>query len=205
MSYSQNDEEAHILAHFAGRASGRFLDIGAHDGVVFSNTRALAELGWTGTLVEPSPAPFVKLMNNYWGRNGMNLAHVAIVPDRSRILAMADSRGDFVSTFDKAHEKLWAAPGADGREGIKFQEIFVYGLTFSDLFRTFPGPYQFVNLDVEGINVELFRELPLRELGVELICIEHEGRIRAIEARAEAQGFKNIHANHENVLLAKQP
>lgn len=203
MSYSQNDEEQHILAAFTGRAPGRFLDIGAHDGVIFSNTRALAELGWFGTLVEPSPAPFVKLMDNYWGRNGMNLAHVAIVPERSRMLALADSRGDFVSTFDKSHERLWAAPGADGREGVKFQEIFVYGITFAELFRTFPGPYQFVNLDVEGINVELFRELPLREIGAEFVCVEYQDRLSAIEAHAAAQGFKRVHLTSENVLLAR--
>lgn len=202
MSYSQNDEEQHILAYFAER-KGRFLDVGAHDGVVFSNTRALAERGWTGTLVEPSPAPFTKLMDNYWGRDGVNLAHIAIVPDRSRMLAMADSRGDFVSTFDKSHERLWATPGADGREGVKFQEIFVYGITFADLFNTFPGPYQFVNLDVEGINVELFRELPLRELGAEFVCVEYQDRLRAIESHAAAQGFKPVHVTSENVLLAR--
>ena len=41
--YSQTDEERVILEHFAQRPSGRFLDIGAFDGRVFSNTLALAE------------------------------------------------------------------------------------------------------------------------------------------------------------------
>jgi FkbM family methyltransferase len=204
--FSQNDEEIHIVSYFAVNraAPRRFLDIGAHDGVQLSNTRKLAENGWTGTLVEPSPAPFVGLMDNYREIPDANLVHVAVVPERSKILGMRDSRGDFVSTFDRAHEKLWAAPGADGRPGVKFQEIFVYGVTVADLLDTFPGPYSFISLDVEGINFQIFRELPLNRLGTELICVEYQDELAAIETCAAVQGFLRYHITTENILLARR-
>ena len=202
MSYSQNDEERHILSYFAGR-KGRFLDIGAHDGVQLSNTRALAELGWGGTLVEPSAAPFKELMDVYRGREDINLANMAIVPERAGIVTFSDSRGDFVSTFDAAHQRLWAAPGADGRPGVQYQRIYVAGVTVRELTTALPGPYQFVNLDVEGINHALFSELFLAPLGVELVCVEYQDRLRDIEALANAQGYKRVHVTTENVLFAQ--
>src|SRR5262245_12533077 len=43
--YSQNDEEGIIAGYFGGR-TGTLLDIGAYDGVSFSNSRRLIESGW---------------------------------------------------------------------------------------------------------------------------------------------------------------
>jgi len=61
--YSQNNEEDVILNYF-GSFVGTFLDCGANDGVTLSNTRALAERGWCGVLVEPSPKAYARLKEN---------------------------------------------------------------------------------------------------------------------------------------------
>lgn len=74
--YSQNDEEDVIVQYFARmehehnqkRPDGsprRFLDVGAHDGMTFSNSRRLAELGWGGWLIEPGKAAYAKLATLY--------------------------------------------------------------------------------------------------------------------------------------------
>lgn len=42
-----------LLEHYLGRDPGTFVEIGAFDGVSFSNTWGLAERGWRGLLVEP--------------------------------------------------------------------------------------------------------------------------------------------------------
>ena len=199
--HSQNDEEKWILEYFKSHPIARFLDIGAHDGVTLSNTRALAELGWGGTLVEPSAIPFRALMDIYRGRDDIHLANIAIVPTPARIHKFHDSRGDFVSTFDEKHRQLWAADGADGRRGVPFQPIYVAATTIAALVEVLPGPYAFVNLDVEGINCELFKDLPLRELGVEMICVEYQDRLTEIEAHAATQGYVRRHVTSENVLL----
>lgn len=200
--YSQNDEEKYILQHFENRV-GRFLDIGAHNGVNLSNTRALAERGWTGTLVEPSPAPFKALMDTYRDQSDMVLVNAAVVAGEPRLLLFHDAGGDFVSTFDEAHRQLWGARGADGREGVKFQPIYVSAINMAQLVARFPGPYQFVNLDVEGVNHELFFEMQLEALGVELICVEYQDKLREIEERAAAQSYFRYHVTSENVLLLK--
>lgn len=55
--FSQNGEQAHILHYFdvMGIEKGHLVDLGAGDGYTMSNTRALLERGWTGTLVDGDP------------------------------------------------------------------------------------------------------------------------------------------------------
>jgi len=77
MMYSQNKEEEVILKYFNGQ-TGSFLDCGSNDGVTFSNTRALAERGWKGVLIEPSPKAYAKLKELYNGHKGFYLYPFAI-------------------------------------------------------------------------------------------------------------------------------
>mgnify|MGYP000961084393 CR=1 FL=1 len=61
--YSQNNEEEVILKYL-GDSTGTFLDIGAFDGITFSNTYELVKRGWKGVMVEASPRTFIKLQEN---------------------------------------------------------------------------------------------------------------------------------------------
>ena len=63
--YSQNQEEKYILDYFASQSNGAFLEIGAFDPIRFSNTRALFEKGWHGTMVEPSPKCMPRIKDVY--------------------------------------------------------------------------------------------------------------------------------------------
>lgn len=51
--YSQLDEERVIVDWFRDKPVGKYLDIGAWDGIEMSNTRRLAELGWAGVPYGP--------------------------------------------------------------------------------------------------------------------------------------------------------
>ncbi len=52
---SQNGEDVLIHKFFDGRRTGIYVEVGAYDGVGFSNTYFLDALGWEGILVEPAP------------------------------------------------------------------------------------------------------------------------------------------------------
>lgn len=205
--HSQNDEEEAIVSYFKllqnDKRVLRFLDIGAHDGILLSNTRALAEAGWGGTLVEPSPAAFCRLMKTYQDRTDIDLVNAAITLD-SGLVKFHDAAGDFVSTFDERHKELWEARPFDP---IKMQPIYVNGVTVEKLVGALPGPYPFINIDVEGANFEVFKAMPLVALNCELICVEFEdrfvSRLAEIETLAARQGYRQFHLTRENVLLAR--
>lgn len=200
MSYSQNDEEAVILKLIGNATKRRFLDIGAHDGKTFSNTRCLAERGWSGTLVEPSVAVFPALERNYADRKDMTLVNVAVVPSGpERKVRFYDARGDCIGTLDEGHRRLW-----ESRAGLRYDPIEVTALSVAELLRRYPGPYAMLNLDVEGTNFELFEVMPLVSMGVIIACIEYQNKLQEIVALAEKQGFVKVHTTGENVILRRR-
>ena len=63
-TYSQYREDLIVFDYFNGKV-GNLLDLGANDGITFSNSRLLIENGWGGVLVEASPLTFKKLETLY--------------------------------------------------------------------------------------------------------------------------------------------
>ena len=64
--YGQLGEDEHIYkTYFPTRRNGTFLEMGALDGVTYSNTKFFEDrLGWSGVLIEPIPSAFAKLRLN---------------------------------------------------------------------------------------------------------------------------------------------
>lgn len=165
---SQYGEHDYILEYFAGRI-GRFLDVGAFDGVTFSNTRPLADLGWYGVCVEPSPPAFCWLMKNYAGNNSVQLVNAGVgCPGLKRFFSnTADSlSAEMMSSFSPEHVAKFA--------GFPFREIWTPLVDWSTLMDEFAGAlgFDFVNIDVEGTNVELLESFPWERIGPAMICIE---------------------------------
>lgn len=179
--WSQYQEGAFILKYFEGRdpAAHRFLDAGAFDGVTNSNTRPLADLGWSGVLVEPCPPAFCLLMRNYEANDRMTLVNAAIVPHspRLQVFHVNSANGDYcdqVSTFSEDHRAKWGAH--------PFRPILIHGVTWFDLLEacdTEHASFDFVNIDVEGTNLEVFRALPFLP---EMVCVELDPHVAVLEA-----------------------
>lgn len=64
--YGQLGEDEHIhKRYFSSTRNGVFLEMGALDGVKYSNTKFFEDrLGWTGVLIEPIPSSFSDLRKN---------------------------------------------------------------------------------------------------------------------------------------------
>lgn len=196
--YSQNAEEQHILEAL-GEVPGTFLDVGAYDGVTFSNTRALFERGWKGVLVEPDPHAYAKLCANYAGREGAILLNAALVPDDvadPEPLTFWTSNGDMVSTSNPAHRALWAAAG------VPFSEVRVAAIGVLELPPV--RRFDFVNLDVEGRNWELLQALPLAEWRTRVICVEYENKPDEMLSLCAAAGLgRLVYRSAENLVIAR--
>lgn len=62
--YGQVDQDLYAFLFFGGKKDGFYVDIGANDGVSFSNTYIFEQFGWNGICVEPLPDIFSKLRQN---------------------------------------------------------------------------------------------------------------------------------------------
>lgn len=199
--HSQNKEEQVILNYF-GSTTGTFIDIGANDGITFSNTRALAERGWQGILVEPSPRAYLKLKNLYTGHKGFYLYPYAISDHNGK--AMLQESGTLctpndiglVSTFH-SHEKE------------RFQSVVEYKPVEVETFRwkTFLNRLKFktfdmISIDVEGDEMSILPEMDLTE--TKLICLEWNSKPELkVEYEKYLEGFKLIYTSAENVIYVR--
>lgn len=195
MIYSQNTEEIFITEYFGDKV-GKFIDIGAYDVFKFSNTRKLCEMGWTGILVEPAPDNYRKISEHYNGDERIEVLNCAVGVTGGEIDFY--SCNDAVSTSDPKHMQKWFAAG------VPYQKIKVNQVNVIDFMNQYCKDVDFLNIDTEGTNIQVFRMIPDFVFEqIKMLCIEHDNNIEEIEARLRRFGFKTLHTNAENIILAK--
>jgi len=196
--YSQDDEEKHIVEYF-GTGVGRFLDIGAYNGVSFSNTRRLAELGWAGVCVEPSHNPFDSLQQLYRGQSRIQCVNVAVSTNPDGYVDLWET-DDAVSTTDPAHRDLWSKKAT-------FRQVKVANWHIDTFLQQHPGPYDFISIDTEGTSARLAlcdaRSWAIAIAKAQAICIEHDGRIAELDELFIRGGFKRKLLTPQNLLFAR--
>jgi FkbM family methyltransferase len=77
IDYSQHGQGLIIEQLITPDTPRSVIDIGAHDGLLGSNSRRLIEQGWYGILVEPVPSVFRSLEKNYSGFQSVRLIQAA--------------------------------------------------------------------------------------------------------------------------------
>lgn len=192
MKYSQNDEEHYILNYFKD-FKGRFLDLGAFDGMTFSNTHALLKQGWEGVFVEASPKMFTACQRNLAGYNAhLCLACITHEPVTGMITFYDNDQA--TATTDPAHVEKWKAQ-------TPFQAITVMPVHFLSILGIYGRNFDMVSLDIEGQSAELFLKMFPELPNVKLWVVEHDNRKE--EILSLAQGFTVLYENGENVVLGR--
>jgi FkbM family methyltransferase len=201
MAYSQNNEEQIILDYFKD-FTGTFLSIGENDGLTFSNVRALAERGWKGVMVEPSPKAFERLKELYNGHKGFYIYPYAIGAHNGK--AMLQESGPLctaadvglVSTFH-SHEK------ARFDKSVRYSPVEVKTFRWKTfLNRLTIKEFDMISLDVEGSELDILPEMNLEK--TRLIVIEWNSKPELkTEYERYLQGFNLIYTSGENLIYAK--
>lgn len=199
--YSQNNEEQVVLDYLRdGVGGGRFLDIGASDGRSLSNSLALADRGWSGVCVEPSPAVARMLRSTHRERPAV-LCIEAAITEHDGPITLHDTSGTWINTTDKAMDTAWNVA-----QGYPSTPVEVCGMTLATLLRSVGHHFGFVTIDVEGGNVEVAQQLAtaIDSGGIirpRIICIEHQEQIPALLAMFP--GYRELARNPENLIIAQ--
>jgi FkbM family methyltransferase len=199
--FSQSGEQATILEWAERHGPGRFLDIGAADGLTASNSRALALAGWSGVCVEPAAALFDKLAYVYADRPDVNCVQAALVPylDEARLIPFHMSH-DLVSTTVDRYADTWA-------ELVEFIPCHVTAVDVVELLAAFPGPYDFVTVDTEGTSLALWDSLRavdgLFAPGAMAVVEAENGGERWTVQQAAHEGWARLGVTPNNVLLER--
>jgi FkbM family methyltransferase len=193
--YSQNEEEKYILEIFKGKRDGRFLDIGAYHPFDLSNTRALYELGWSGVMVEPSPGPFMTLLREYGKDSRIELVQASVGLNHGTTSMFATDAA--VSTSSLESYRKWE------KEEDFYGKFWSPLLTMENLWNQF-GAFNFVNIDAEGISIELFFHVPFGAMQPMAVCVEHNGeRLIELGAHAQKYGYRQIYICQENSIFVR--
>jgi len=193
--YSQDREQEYILEAVKDISVGKFLDIGAFHPTFLSNTRALWELGWTGVLVEPSPGPMLDLLNEYRDNERISLISAVVIPETiGSLKSMRITNGPY-STIDAQCYTKWQASGG------YYGSVFVPALPIEALLQWF-GPFDFIDIDVEGGSVGLFKRMLELKAKPKCVCVEYDEHLATVQHSALDAGYKQVFRNATNIIFA---
>lgn len=166
---SQGNIEQYFDSLFT--APGYFLEIGCWDGEHYSQTAWLErERGWKGLCVDPFPY-------NFENRN-CSLCKKAISIDglpREFIKVSIDRRhgGDvsYLSGFSDTLHTYWSMI----EEHCEYEVVTVETVTFAKLCEEYnlPEHIEFLSVDTEGSELEVFKGIDFRRYKFGLITFEH--------------------------------
>jgi FkbM family methyltransferase len=203
MRYSQYEEDD-IIKEFFGEKVGKFLDLGAADGIKGSNSRALYERGWSGVCVEPNALLFSQLFDLYKKDPRVYLVNAAL-SDNGRQLTF--HAADQLSTADTE-----TVEGHMSRFFLGSYLIPSISCHRLAQLLTLKLPFDFISLDCEAMDLEIAGSSWKLFDGASLICYEHTlpGRRTDLEYRKklrdifESYGFtKEVAITQGNILLAR--
>lgn len=201
MNYTQNKEQDAILNYF-GDHIGTFLDLGANNGITFSNTRALAERGWKGVLIEPAPTSFAQLKELYKDNKGIYTYNYAI-SDRNgnKVLLTSGTllkNGDveLVSTFHPSEMERF-------KSVVTYNPVDVKCFTWNTARNRWKiKQFDMISIDVEGSEMEILPHMDLSE--VKMLVIEWNGKPELkTEYEKHLDGFKLIYTSGENLIYVR--
>jgi FkbM family methyltransferase len=160
-SYASLNEDQIIDWLLGYRKTGKYIDIGANDPEIISNTRLFYERGWNGINVEPNKKDFDKLQKIRI--KDINLNFAVGTGDIKYYLNCGDTTA---STCDP---KLAEERGLKNAQTLKLKplkEIFEENhLTKVD----------FISIDVESFENEVLRSNDWDKYKADLLCIEGTG------------------------------
>ena len=168
-SVSQLGQDLWVLEQTGYKRGGFFVEFGATDGVLLSNTYLLEkEFGWGGICAEPNSKLFEQLKKNR--TCAVSDACIAGVTGREVEFIFADAYGcmaehaDADSHTDK--RRAYAALGNTTR---------LKTVSLDDFLKQNNAPYDidYLSIDTEGSELEIISTFPFHGWNVKLLTIEH--------------------------------
>jgi FkbM family methyltransferase len=204
---------SHLLELFLGRrTAGMFVEIGAFDGVSYSNTWGLAERGWDGLLVEPVPELATKCRNNHRLHPRVRILEKAVGANPGVIsLVLAGE----LTTANHAQANEYRAT-AWARPLVTDTSVEVPMTTLDSLLEENNVPIEFdlLVVDVEGYESAVFKGFDLTRWLPKMLIVEladthpdlsltanNDARLSTV---IQAAGYRIVYKDSINTVFVHQ-
>lgn len=168
-SVAQLGQDLWVLERTGYKRDGYFVEFGATDGVLLSNTWLLEkEFGWQGICAEPNPKFFEKLQRNRSCQ--VSNQYIGRVTGETITFVLADAYGGSQEFADSdLHKDKRDAYTAAGHVAT-FTSI-----SLDDFLQQHGAPrdIDYISVDTEGSEYDLLSSFPFDKWNVHLFTIEH--------------------------------
>ena len=188
-SYAQHGEDK-LVELLLPKGVHSFIDIGANDGVLFSNTYKFAQKGATGLCIEPSRSSYNKLRLNHLFNPKVKCLHGAVSNFEGSIYLK-----------DKGYESTLSTVSKTKSKGSKK----VCCRTFSSILKDYPSfnKIDFLSIDVEGHEEEVIAGLGRSPFKTKIIVIESDkSEIEKLLTIEDLKDYYPIYTNSLNTILS---
>ena len=194
--YSQHGQDKVLdTLIFKQKKGGTFLDIGANDGVTYSNTYFLEkERGWEGLCVEPLPSAFEKLK----AARSCSMENCAVgSKDGKDILLEITGYSEMLSGLKKNYHKdhLGRIDSELSSYGGGKREIEISVSNVNNLLQKHSLlQVDYCNIDTEGSETEILNAIDFKKIRIDVITVEANYRIERlkIKFRLYVNGYRYI-------------
>ena len=164
--YSQWGEDQFINQFFKDKIDGIYLDIGCFHPVMYSNTCLLHRKGWRGINIDINPTS-IDLFNILRPKDTNLCATINEIKETFEIYY--DDPFSPVNTLDKQfYENL------ENKNNKNTKKLFVESKSMQEILNIskIDKSIDFINLDVEGMDYKILKNINLNQLKPKLVSIE---------------------------------
>ena len=176
--YAQNDEDLIIKEYFdkQGISQGVVLDIGANDGVTFSNSKLFIENGWQGHLIEPSSV-FQQICDLYNENENVFFYNFGIGLTDSEVKfyesgSVLEHRQDSNLVSSAIPTERWLKETTFIEKEVPFLSFETFLTTY---FQETIPIFDFISIDAEGLDWEILQQIDLDLHETKCVCVEFNG------------------------------
>ncbi len=191
--YSQNGEDE-ALSRIFGSQLGVCVEVGANDGVTFSNTYYFDKLGWRCILVEPNPA----LCREIRLKRGDGTTLFECAASSSEGTAMLNvGAGDLYSSLESLNIKTGTEP---------VTQVLVPTRTLDSILEEAGvGAIDFISIDVEGHEIHALGGIDLRRWKPRIVVLEDNTDLldNAVSEHMASLGYVRFYRTGSNDWYAR--
>jgi len=176
--YSEYKQDRYLDTEiFSGKQNGTFVDVGASDGILYSNTYFFEKWrNWSGICIEPRPVEFAKLI-----KNRTSACENFCISNSGKPETFAEFTGKWLPmlsgierTFYEPH-KLKVAEGLSQKHNHHKKITYeMPSITLQSLFDKYLiSTIDYCSIDTEGCELEVLQTIDFGRVAVDVFTIEN--------------------------------
>lgn len=173
-----------VLTYLLWTRAWFFCEVGANDGLRFSNTFFLESMGWNGVLIEPDPRNLKLLTES---------RSVSILP------FCATNNDDIEITLNLAKDTLYSgiSPHELKKKARAEDVAHVLGFKLVTMLEKVSAPkfIDFMSIDTEGNEFEVLLGMDFHQYQVAILCVEHNydyKKLKKIRLLLHSYGYRQV-------------